>query len=228
MQFSSSDSVKGAQKSQTVIDLAPGDLGPAVRAGVMMRTYYKAIMDAIAALDRPLSDDEFLLLFERLHRRQLADFHNSYFRGDDEAEQSFFESLDEEEQGWSRAVDRVKTELRQKRIAFLFPSIDSLPKQIENHAIRFCVSAGGPLDILEEKEESPHQEQRYLYERIRRQIQRIKDTIPSQERFQIDAALDDFLDQPENLGDVKSKKVLWLCGNVLRRILAKHDLVQDQ
>src|SRR6478736_8757131 len=49
----------------------------------------------------------------------------------------------------------------------------------------------------------------------------------SQERTQIDDAVDDFLSQPASWQQVEFKKVLWLCGNALRSILAQHDAIKD-
>jgi hypothetical protein len=40
-------------------------------------------------------------------------------------------------------------------------------------------------------------------------------------------ALDDFLEQPANWPEVRFKKILWLCGNSLRNLLAQHDAVKD-
>jgi hypothetical protein len=62
---------------------------------------------------------------------------------------------------------------------------------------------------------------------MRAQLMKLREEIPSQERTQIDDAIDDFLDQPTSWQAVQFKKVLWLCGNALRNKLAQHDAVKD-
>lgn len=62
---------------------------------------------------------------------------------------------------------------------------------------------------------------------MRAQLMKLREDIPSQERTQIDDAIDDFLDQPTSWQAVEFKKALWLCGNALRNKLAQHDAVKD-
>jgi hypothetical protein len=57
---------------------------------------------------------------------------------------------------------------------------------------------------------------------------KLQEEIPSQERIQIDEAINDFLDQPASWQAIEFKKVLWLCGNALRSRLAQHDAVKDK
>jgi hypothetical protein len=107
------------------------------------------------------------------------------------------------------------------------PPITIIPEQ-NLQAIGFSPTRRGPLDLVSDPPRDPFDpEQTSLYQRIRSQLKQLKETIPSQERTQIDAALDDFLDQPENWHEVEFKKVLWLCGNSIRTVLTQHDAVKD-
>jgi hypothetical protein len=84
------------------------------------------------------------------------------------------------------------------------------------------------LELLPDLPKDLHDpEQSQLYARIRQQLQTLQADIPSQERTQIDDAVDDFLSQPASWQQVEFKKVLWLCGNALRSILAQHDAIKD-
>jgi hypothetical protein len=110
-----------------------------------------------------------------------------------------------------------------------FPPISAIPAQDEKGAIAFRASARGPLELLEDPAgdtvDDPEQSQLYL--RLRQQLRKLKDEIPGQERQQIEAVLDDFLDQPATWQEVHFKKVLWLSGNALRNTLAQHDAVKS-
>lgn len=104
--------------------------------------------------------------------------------------------------------------------------LKAIPKQNIKKAIGFRPTGAGPLDLLEDPPADPYDpEQAELYVRIRAQLNKLKDDIPSQERNQINDVVDDFLVQPPFLHEIKFKKILWLCGNALRSALAKHDAV---
>lgn len=108
------------------------------------------------------------------------------------------------------------------------PKIEVIPEQNAKSAIAFRPSRRGPLELLPDPPKDPHDpEQSQLYYRIRQQLHKLQADIPSQERAQIDDAVSDFLAQPVNWPEVEFKKVLWLCGNALRNILAQHDTVKD-
>jgi hypothetical protein len=107
------------------------------------------------------------------------------------------------------------------------PPLTIIPEQNEKRAIAFRPSRRGPLELLPDPPKDPlDPEQSQLYSRIRQQIRKLKDDLPSQERSQIDDVLDDFLDQPATWQQIEFKKVLWLCGNALRNALAQHDAVK--
>jgi hypothetical protein len=108
------------------------------------------------------------------------------------------------------------------------PTLEVIPEQDLTSAIAFRPSRRGPLELLPDPPKDPHDpEQSQLYLRIRRQLERLQADIPSQERAQIDGAISDFLAQPASWSQVEFKKVLWLCGNALRNILAQHNAVKD-
>jgi hypothetical protein len=114
----------------------------------------------------------------------------------------------------------------------LLPPISTLPEQNEKKAIAFRPSRRGPLELLPDSaldsaKDFLDPEQSQLYARMRTQLIKLREDIPSQERIQIDDALNDFLDQPTSWQAVEFKKVLWLCGNALRSKLAQHDAVRD-
>ena len=108
------------------------------------------------------------------------------------------------------------------------PPIDVIPDQDLKKAIGFSPTRRGPLDLVADPPVDPHDvEQSRLYRRIRRQLALLRENVPSQERSQINHALDDFLDdQPAEWEQVEFKKVLWLSGNDLRVLLAQHDAVR--
>jgi hypothetical protein len=108
------------------------------------------------------------------------------------------------------------------------PPITLIPEQNQRRAIAFRSTRRGPLDLLPDPpSDSFDPEQSQLYTRIRLQLTKLKDDVPSQERVQLDAIIDEFLDQPVEWHKVEFKKVLWLCGNGLRNTLAQHDAVKD-
>jgi hypothetical protein len=108
------------------------------------------------------------------------------------------------------------------------PPISTLPEQNEKRAIAFRPSRRGPLEILPDPvTDFLDPEQSQLYARMRAQLTKLQEDVPSQERIQIDDAINDFLDQPTSWQAVEFKKVLWLCGNALRNKLAQHDAVKD-
>jgi hypothetical protein len=110
----------------------------------------------------------------------------------------------------------------------LAPPIEVIPEQDLTAAIAFRPSHLGPLELLPDPPKDPHDpEQSQLYLRIRQQLEKLQADIPNQERTQIDDAVSDFLAQPASWQQVEFKKVLWLCGNALRNILAQHDAVKD-
>jgi hypothetical protein len=108
------------------------------------------------------------------------------------------------------------------------PPISTLPEQNEKKAIAFRPSRRGPLELLPDPvTDFMDPEQSQLYARMRTQLMKLREDIPSQERGQVDDAINDFLDQPASWQGVEFKKVLWLCGNALRNKLAQHDAVKD-
>jgi hypothetical protein len=108
------------------------------------------------------------------------------------------------------------------------PPISILPEQNAKRAIAFRPSRRGPLELLPDAgTDFFDPEQSQLYARMRAQLTKLQEDIPSQERSQIDDAINDFLDQPPSWQAVEFKKVLWLCGNALRNKLALHDAVKD-
>jgi hypothetical protein len=108
------------------------------------------------------------------------------------------------------------------------PPISILPEQNEKKAIAFRPSRRGPLELLPDSNTDLFDpEQSQLYARMRAQLTKLQEDVPSQERSQIDDAINDFLDQPPSWQAVEFKKVLWLCGNALRNKLALHNAVKD-
>jgi hypothetical protein len=64
--------------------------------------------------------------------------------------------------------------------------------------------------------------------RIRRQLRKLKEDTPSQERSQVNDAINDFLDNhPDEWSKVEFKKLVWLSGNSLRTLLAQHDSIKN-
>jgi hypothetical protein len=109
----------------------------------------------------------------------------------------------------------------------LLPPVTVIPEQNRKRAIAFRPSRRGPLDLVPDPPSDFFDpEQSHLYTRIRLQLAKLKDDVPSQERVQLEAVIDDFLDQPAEWHNVEHKKVLWLCGNALRNALAQHDAVK--
>jgi len=119
-------------------------------------------------------------------------------------------------------------EERRKRDEQRLPPVGAIPEQSNRKAITFSASRKGPLDLDPDPLDDPFDpEQADLYSRMRNQLNQLKETIPSQERHQINDSVDDFLAQPANWRDVQFKKVLWLCGNSMRNILAQHDAARN-
>jgi hypothetical protein len=142
---------------------------------------------------------------------------------------------DEKEDGRSKdEAEDERTEVQngagyaKPRSKFSLPPISTLPEQNERKAIAFRPSRRGPLELLPDRAtDFLDPEQSQLYARMRAQLVKLQEDLPSQERVQIDDALNDFLDQPASWQAVEYKKVLWLCGNALRNKLAQHDAVKD-
>jgi len=134
---------------------------------------------------------------------------------------------DAEERKVSKDRSPEKNKSAEKRFPLrpILP-LKAIPKQNIKKAIGFRPTGAGPLDLLEDPPSDPYDpEQAELYVRIRAQLNKLKEDIPSQERNQINDVVDDFLAQPPFLHEIKFKKVLWLCGNALRSAIAKHDAV---
>jgi multidrug efflux pump subunit AcrA (membrane-fusion protein) len=122
----------------------------------------------------------------------------------------------------AEAQERTKHEA-EERLKATLPSVKIIPEQ-KTRAIAFTSAGQGPLGLVpDEPVGSIDPEQSELYARMRNQLVAIVETIPSQERTQISSIVDDFLGQPPNWPDVKFKRILWLCGNALRNVLAQHD-----
>jgi hypothetical protein len=134
---------------------------------------------------------------------------------------------DEEARRQQAARDEVRNPTRVERPSA--PPMSVIPEQDLARAIGFSPTRKGPLDLVRDPPIDPFdKEQSELYGRIRRQIRKLKEDIPSQERSQVNEAIDDFLDgQPESWGNVEFKKLLWLSGNALRTLLAQSDSVKN-
>jgi hypothetical protein len=108
------------------------------------------------------------------------------------------------------------------------PPLNIIPEQDLRRAMGFNPTRTGPLDLVRDPPTDPYDpEQSLLYERIRRQVSKLKQDIPSQERSQVNDAIDDFLEQPAEWSSVENKKILWLSGNSLRALLAQSDSVRS-
>jgi hypothetical protein len=109
------------------------------------------------------------------------------------------------------------------------PPINVIPEQDLTTGIGFSPTRKGPLDLVRDPPTDPHdREQSELYLRIRRQLRKLKEDIPSQERSQVNDAIDDFLDNhPDDWSKVEYKKLVWLSGNSLRTLLAQHDSIKN-
>jgi shikimate kinase len=111
-----------------------------------------------------------------------------------------------------------------EQLKFILPIFETIPDQ-STKAISFTSSEIGPLALVPDRPNDqidPEQEQ--LYRRMRQQLAALTGTIPSQERAQVSSEIDDFLNQPSEWKEIRYKKVLWLCGNALRNVLAQHDI----
>jgi hypothetical protein len=121
-----------------------------------------------------------------------------------------------------------KTKIKHTSTSISLPSAKIIPKQYKK-AITFRQSELGALTLEPDRSGPLDAEQDEIYQRMRRQLRAFLQEVPSQERGQVTEEIDDLLRQPLNWHEVHYKKVLWLCGNVLRNILGQHDLVsQDQ
>jgi hypothetical protein len=133
----------------------------------------------------------------------------------------------EGQEGLEEALSR-DGKARTSKPKLSLPPIFTLPEQNEKKAIAFRPSRRGPLELLPDVgTDFLDPEQSQLYVRMRTQLMKLREELPSQERIPIDEAISDFLDQPTSWQAVEFKKVLWLCGNALRNKLAQHDAVKD-
>ena len=109
------------------------------------------------------------------------------------------------------------------------PPINVIPEQDLTTGIGFSPTRKGPLDLVRDPPTDPHdREQSELYLRIRRQLRKLKEDIPNEERSQVNDAIDDFLDNhPNEWSKVEYKKLVWLSGNSLRSLLAQHDSIKN-
>ena len=93
-------------------------------------------------------------------------------------------------------VDRDDPRTSRSRL----PPINAIPEQDLTRAFAFSPTRKGPLDLVLDPPTDPHdREQSELYARIRRQLKKLKEDTPSQERSQVDDAIDDFLDNHPGL-----------------------------
>jgi hypothetical protein len=142
---------------------------------------------------------------------------------DEENRSRVFQKAREEEA--RLLAEQEEREFRDRRAAV--PTINVIPEQNLSRAIGFSATRRGPLDLVSDPPTDPYDvEQSMLYNRIRQQLEKLKEDIPNQERIQVNAAIDDFLSQPKSWNEVEYKKILWLIGNSLRALLAQHDAVQ--
>lgn len=109
------------------------------------------------------------------------------------------------------------------------PPINVIPEQNLTSALGFSPTRQGPLALVLDPPADPHdREQTELYARIRRQLKKLKEDIPTQERSQVNDAIDEFLDNhPDDWSKVEYKKLVWLSGNSLRTLLAQHEAVKS-
>jgi hypothetical protein len=109
----------------------------------------------------------------------------------------------------------------------VLPPAEVIPVQIGT-AISFTSANYGPLGLVPDAPpRTIDPEQVELYARLRKQLTSLLENVPTQERVQITEQVNDFLRQPLNWTEVQQKKVLWICGNELRNVLAQHDAVVD-
>ena len=147
-------------------------------------------------------------------------------RAEDEARKLAEAEAHRRAEGEARLLaEQEERALRDRRA--VVPKIDEIPEQNLSRAIGFGATRRGPLDLVSDPPTDPYDvEQSMLYNRIREQLETLKEDIPYQERIQVNAAIEDFLSQPKSWNEVEYKKLLWLMGNSLRALLARHDAVQ--
>jgi hypothetical protein len=85
----------------------------------------------------------------------------------------------------------------------------------------------GPLGLQADTHNAGDLEQADLYNRLRTQLDRLVEDVPSQDLGAVRSIIDDFMDHPETWDAVQFKKSLWVSGNQLRSVLARHDAVAN-
>ncbi|MCA3584575.1 MAG: hypothetical protein IOC90_11520 [Methylocystis sp.] len=136
------------------------------------------------------------------------------------------EELWGKENGFQLATDWIAKRLEEVegREAVELPPESALPARLAL-GLSIVPTPAGPLGIAADPEGETDPEQADLYGRLRRQLQRVGQDVPTQELGAVAALIDDFLDHPEGWPLVRFKKTLWVSGNQLRSILSRHDAV---
>jgi hypothetical protein len=114
------------------------------------------------------------------------------------------------------AIEKVLQELDEE---ISLPPSSSIPPP-SPIGLALGPSKSGPLQVLPDPNSFVDAEQADLYNRLRRQLLRMVEDVPSQELGSVRAVIDD-----SQWADVKFKKTLWVSGNQLRSILSRHDAV---
>ena len=128
------------------------------------------------------------------------------------------------------AIRRVESEVSGRPVGWRskgtekVPTRDAVPAQDALSGVSFTLAAGGRIDIEEDRFANRNLEQAKIYARVRSQFASLRDQVPSQEYDQVRDIIDDFLSHPEQLEDVKFKKLLWLSGNDIRCKLEMHEV----
>ena len=99
---------------------------------------------------------------------------------------------------------------------------DDLPKS-NPIGIQTTKAIDGPLKPIGDGKSKHDPEQNALYEEMREQLQQLLDNTPSQILGDNKQLIERFLSHPANFNEVDLKKMLWLHGNRLRNLLARHD-----
>ena len=99
---------------------------------------------------------------------------------------------------------------------------DDLPKS-NPIGIQTTKAIDGPLKPIGDGKSKPDPEQNALYEEMREQLQHLLDNTPSQILGDNKQLIERFLSHPAIFNEVNLKKMLWLHGNRLRNLLARHD-----
>lgn len=204
------------------------DLTPLANlTGLVDAALAKPRRNGLSFLDCPLTD-EYLLKLSRAENPTRTVETINYLRSQDGLlPHQVREGASEDPEDASYDFDGERIDALADYSDVELPSADVLPMQ-SPLALTFSSASEGPLKILPDAVFSEiDEEQAELYKRLRGQLTRFLEEIPSQERSQVTEAVEDSLRQPLRWEEVRHKKILWLCGNALRSILSQHDAVSD-